>query len=96
MPSTYTVKIPKPDFENEYEEFGSFKPKQIQEKLNISSTIFYRILNKTMKFHNNDVKHLQGIIIEKDIKVETKKITKEDIINNQLEYRKNTIEKLKS
>jgi hypothetical protein len=97
MPVIYKLRIPKPDTENEYEEFIFKKAQDILEKLSISKTTFYRIINKTLKCNTIETNHLKGIIIEKEFENNSVKDilvkTENEIKIN--EFRKNIIEKLK-
>ena len=69
----YLVKIPKPDKKEEYEELTFNKTEEVCEKMGISVTTLYSIINKKLKYNHVDKKHLEGIIIEKIIQEPKKK-----------------------
>lgn len=58
------VKIPIPGKDNEYIEKRYEDPSDLCEKLKISKTTMYQIINKKIKYKHESVKNLKGIIIE--------------------------------
>ena len=94
----YKLMIPSLDNETEFNEFIFETPKEVAERLNVSLTTVYRILNNDFKYSHSDKKHLEGIKIEKIVKPlkhpRRIKKTAEQIAFEKIDYRKNLLESL--
>ena len=95
----YRLKIPSIEKENEFEEFIFNKPDEIAEKLKISITTVYRLINGSFKYSHVEKKHLQGIVIEKIIQPlkhpRRVKKTEREIKKETIDFRKTLLETLK-
>lgn len=94
----YKLKIPSLEIENEYTEFILNSPQEVADKLKISVTTVYRIIQNKYKYTHLDKKYLEGIQIEKIVKPTKQprriKKTEEDIKTEKIDFRKTLLESL--
>ena len=78
----YIVKIPKDDT---FVEFSFNSTKDVCDKLEITTSALFRIINGTMKYNTKKLSAYEGIIIEKrEIKKEKEPITDKTKFQNDL------------